>query len=233
MDTGDDEALTAFAVYTYRLRAAIATMVAALSGVDAVSFTGGVGENSPTARAGGLAGLEYLGVAVNPGQNEAARGDGNMSTAGSPAAVPSSPPGRTWRSPPRSTTCSPDRSGYKIRTRWAQQIAAGLVAVCPVVELELSYTARSKADRDELVELLHTAFGWVSMPVRVFDRAAEIQVALTERGAHRSAGAVDLLVAATAESHGLVLLHYDRDFEQVGAVTGQPTQWLAASGSLS
>ena len=87
MDTGDDEALTAFAVYTYRLRAAIATMVAALSGVDAVSFTGGVGENSPIARAGGLAGLEYLGVAVNPGQNEAARGDGIVSTAGSPAAV--------------------------------------------------------------------------------------------------------------------------------------------------
>jgi acetate kinase len=87
MDTGDDEAHIAFAIYTYRLRAAIATMVAALSGVDAVSFTGGVGENSPAAREGGLAGLEYLGVAVNPGLNEAARGDGIVSAPGSPAAV--------------------------------------------------------------------------------------------------------------------------------------------------
>lgn len=87
MDTGDDEAHIAFAIYTYRLRVAIATMVAALSGVDAVSFTGGVGENSPAAREGGLAGLEYLGVAVNPGLNEAARGDGIVSAPGSPAAV--------------------------------------------------------------------------------------------------------------------------------------------------
>ena len=120
-----------------------------------------------------------------------------------------------------------------MRTRWAQQIAAGLASRLPGGRTGAGYTARSKADRDELVELLHTAFGWVSMPERVFDRAAEIQVALTKRGAHRSAGAVDLLVAATAESHGLVLLHYDRDFEQVGVVTGQPTQWLAAPGSLS
>jgi acetate kinase len=87
MDTGDDEAHIAFAIYTYRLRAAIATMVAALSGVDAVSFTGGVGENSPAAREGGLAGLEYLGVAVNPGLNEAARGDGIVSAPGSPAGI--------------------------------------------------------------------------------------------------------------------------------------------------
>jgi len=118
------------------------------------------------------------------------------------------------------------------RARWEQQITAGLVAVCPVVELELLYSARSKADRDELVELLRTAFGWVAIPERVFDRGAEIQAALTARGAHRSAGPVDLLVAATAELHALVLLHYDRDFERVAEVTGQPTQWLADAGSL-
>jgi predicted nucleic acid-binding protein len=44
---------------------------------------------------------------------------------------------------------------------------------------------------------------------------------------------VDLLVAATAESHGLALLHYDRDFDRVGDVTGQATQWLAEPGSLT
>ena len=87
MDSGDEEARVAFAVYCYRLRAAIAAMVAALSGVDAVAFTGGVGENSPAAREGGLAGLQYLGLAVNPGQNEAARGDANVSAPGSPAST--------------------------------------------------------------------------------------------------------------------------------------------------
>jgi hypothetical protein len=121
----------------------------------------------------------------------------------------------------------------QVRARWEQQITAGLVAVCPIVELELLYTARSKADRDELGELLRAAFGWVAMPERVFDRASEIQAAMTGRGTHRSAGAVDLLIAAAAELHALVLLHYNRDFELVGEVTGQRTQWLADAGSLT
>ncbi|MEN3361396.1 MAG: hypothetical protein V7637_5378 [Mycobacteriales bacterium] len=113
------------------------------------------------------------------------------------------------------------------RVRWEQQITAGLVAICPVVELEILYTARSKADRDELLELLHAAFVWIPMPERVFERGAQVQAGLTARGTHRSAGAVDLLVAAAAELHALTLLHHDRDFDQVSAVTGQPTLWLA------
>ena len=87
MADGDEQAVLAFRVYVYRLRAAIAAMVAALSGVDVVSFTGGVGEAAPAVREGALAGLEYLGVAVNPGQNEAARGDANISAPGSPSGV--------------------------------------------------------------------------------------------------------------------------------------------------
>lgn len=87
MKAGDADAGTAFAVYVYRLRTAIAAMVAALSGVDAVAFTGGVGEAAPAVREGAVAGLEYLGIAVNPGQNEAARGDANISAPGSPAGV--------------------------------------------------------------------------------------------------------------------------------------------------
>ena len=87
MDTGDEVARLAFDVYVYRIRTGIAAMSAAMSGVDAVSFTGGVGEPSAAVREGAVAGLEYLGVAVNPGQNEAARGDANVSAPGSPAGV--------------------------------------------------------------------------------------------------------------------------------------------------
>ncbi|MGL5859326.1 MAG: PIN domain nuclease [Angustibacter sp.] len=118
------------------------------------------------------------------------------------------------------------------RSRWEQQIVAGLVAVCPVVELELLYSARSSADREELVAALRTAFTWAPVPERAFDRALEVQLGLTARGTHRSAGPLDLLVAATAEAHGLVLVHYDRDFEQVAQVTRQPTSWLVEPGSV-
>lgn len=116
---------------------------------------------------------------------------------------------------------------------WREPLTAGLLAICPVVELELLYTARSREDRDKLFDLLRAAYTWVAMPERVFDRAAAVQATLTTAGAHRSAGAVDLLLAATAELHGLTLLHYDHDFERIGDVTEQPTAWLAAPGTLS
>ena len=45
------------------------------------------------------------------------------------------------------------------------------------------------------------------------------------RAQHRSAGPVDLVVAATAEARGLTLLHRDRDFDCIAGVTGQALQW--------
>ncbi|MEV0721927.1 PIN domain nuclease [Micromonospora purpureochromogenes] len=119
-----------------------------------------------------------------------------------------------------------------LRSRWEPVVTAGLVAICPLVELEFLYTARSASDRARLQQLLRTAFSWVTMPDRSYERAAEIQEELTARGTHRSAGTVDLLLAATAEYQGLSLLHYDRDFDQIAAVTGQPTRWVAPPGTI-
>ncbi|MGC4788688.1 PIN domain nuclease [Micromonospora sp. DT178] len=118
------------------------------------------------------------------------------------------------------------------RARWEQPLTAGLLAVCPLVELEFLYSARSLSDRRWLGERLRTVFNWVGMPDRIHERAAETQEQLTARGTHRSAGAVDLLIAATAEYQGLSLLHYDRDFDQISEVTGQPMRWLAPAGTI-
>jgi predicted nucleic acid-binding protein len=110
------------------------------------------------------------------------------------------------------------------RAVWADFLSAGVIAVCPVVEVEFLYSARSLADRLDKRRLLGQVFAWVPMADRAFERAAEIQEALTRRGEHRSAGAVDLLIAATAERHQLIVLTEDRDFETVAAVTGQPVR---------
>lgn len=115
---------------------------------------------------------------------------------------------------------------------WRPNISAGHLAVCAVTELEVLFSARSKADRDKYLRFMRSSFGWVAMPDRVFDRAIEAQTAMTDRGTHRSAGAVDLLLAATAELHRLTLLHYDRDFLHVADVTGQPVRWVAEPGSI-
>jgi acetate kinase len=70
-DEGEERAVLALSVYLHRLRAGIASMAAAMDGVDAVVFTGGVGENSARVRADGCAGLGFLGLAVDPEHNRA------------------------------------------------------------------------------------------------------------------------------------------------------------------
>jgi predicted nucleic acid-binding protein len=108
---------------------------------------------------------------------------------------------------------------------WDRAAAAGLVATCPVTELEFFYSARSAEDRARGIEDMRLLFGWVPVDDRAYDRASRVQELLTRKGQHRSAGPVDLVVAATAELQGLTLLHRDRDFDCIAGVTGQPLQW--------
>jgi predicted nucleic acid-binding protein len=112
----------------------------------------------------------------------------------------------------------------KNRQAWSDQLTAGVIATCPVVELEFLYSARSRADRTEKRRMLEAVFGWVPMNEGAYERADEVQQALTETGRHRSAGPVDLLIAATAERERLIVLTDDRDFEVVASVTGQPVR---------
>jgi acetate kinase len=65
-------------VYTHRLRAGIAAMAAALGGLDALAFTGGVGEHSAAIRERAAAGLGFLGVELDRARNDAARGDAEI-----------------------------------------------------------------------------------------------------------------------------------------------------------
>jgi hypothetical protein len=102
-----------------------------------------------------------------------------------------------------------------------------VIAICPVVELEFMYSARSLADRLEKEQLLHGLFGWVAIHEGAYDRAAHVQQLLTETGKHRSAGPVDLLIAATAERERLIVLCDDRDYQAVAAVTGQPVKLVS------
>jgi acetate kinase len=78
----DDEARLAVDVYVHRLRAAIAAMAAALGGLDALAFTGGVGEHAPAIRARAAAGLAFLGVELDADANVAATADAEIGAPG-------------------------------------------------------------------------------------------------------------------------------------------------------
>jgi len=79
-EEGDDEARLALDVYLHRLRGSVASMVASMGGVDCLTFTGGVGENSSEVRAGACSGLGFLGVALDDTSNEEGQGDREIST---------------------------------------------------------------------------------------------------------------------------------------------------------
>lgn len=67
---------------------------------------------------------------------------------------------------------------------------------------------------------------------RIMERSLDIAVAMAGAGLHRHAKSMDLIIAAAAETADLTVLHYDRDFDYIAEVTGQPTEWVARSGSL-
>jgi len=69
-------------VYIHRLRAGIAAMAAALGGLDALVFTGGVGERSSEVRAQTAAGLAFLGVCLDDARNREALTDGQIGADG-------------------------------------------------------------------------------------------------------------------------------------------------------
>jgi acetate kinase len=76
---GEQPSRLALDVYLHRLRAAIAAMAAALGGLDALVFTGGVGARSPAVRELTAAGLGFLGVGVDRGRNDDVFDDADVS----------------------------------------------------------------------------------------------------------------------------------------------------------
>jgi predicted nucleic acid-binding protein len=102
-----------------------------------------------------------------------------------------------------------------------------------MVRLELLRTSRDHPDfvemRSELAALRDVAMG-----DRIWRRATDVLELLAETGPlhHRRVALPDLLIAAAAELAELPVLHYDRDFELIAEVTGQPMRALAPLGSL-
>lgn len=83
----DADAMLALDAYVHRLRAQVAAMAAALGGLDALVFTGGVGEHAPEVRRRAAEGLAFLGVAIDPVKNADAVPDLDISAPGAAVAT--------------------------------------------------------------------------------------------------------------------------------------------------
>jgi predicted nucleic acid-binding protein len=119
-----------------------------------------------------------------------------------------------------------------VATKMTPLIMSGEVATCGIVELEVLYSARSARDLAEVRAERAMAFPRIPIGEADFIRAEEVMGELAKTGRHRAVSLPDLLVAAVAEHAGVVVLHYDADFDIVASVTGQRMEWVAPKGSL-
>jgi predicted nucleic acid-binding protein len=106
---------------------------------------------------------------------------------------------------------------------WLEQLERGLLHVGAMTLLEVGFSARSgpdlrRAARTPPLSLMPVEY----LTPAIEDRALEVQRVLADRGQHRAPSIPDLLIAATAELCGLIVLHVDKDFELIADVTGQP-----------
>ena len=74
LENGNERAQLAMQMYDYRIRKYIGSYAAAMGGVDALVFTGGIGENADITRAGVCKDLEFLGIEIDENLNNGLRG---------------------------------------------------------------------------------------------------------------------------------------------------------------
>ena len=105
---------------------------------------------------------------------------------------------------------------------WLSRIQRGVVRISTVTLLEIGFSTRNGADhRGTIGEPPVSLMPVEHITPAIEARAVEIQMLLADRGQHRAPSIPDLLIAATAELARLTVLHVDKDFALIAAITDQ------------
>ncbi|MEP6863206.1 MAG: PIN domain nuclease [Deltaproteobacteria bacterium] len=118
-----------------------------------------------------------------------------------------------------------------VASRLTSLLLGGDVGTCSIIDLEILYSARSHADL-VAVRAERATFPQLAILQADFDRAIDVLSDLARTGHHRAASIPDLLIAAISERHKLTILHYDKDFDVIAAVTKQRTEWIVPAGGV-
>jgi hypothetical protein len=117
-----------------------------------------------------------------------------------------------------------------VREALEPYVQAGSTARAGISDLEVGYSARSAREWDELSRSLDV-FALVETAAEHVRRARQVQRLLADKH-QRGRKIPDLLIAAAAEERGLIVLHYDADFDRIAKVTNQPMKWIVPRGSV-
>jgi predicted nucleic acid-binding protein len=99
-----------------------------------------------------------------------------------------------------------------LQEAWYDAVDAEAIGSCYPQRAEFLYSARNRSEYDEIAEMFGDLYPDVSVPKNAGRWIASVQHHMATAGEHRSASAVDLMIAATAAHHGLTVLHDDGDY---------------------
>jgi predicted nucleic acid-binding protein len=103
----------------------------------------------------------------------------------------------------------------KLQEAWYDAIDAEAIGSCYPQRAEFLYSARGATEYDEIAKMFADLYPDMSVPKNAGRWIATVQYQMARAGHHRSASAVDLIIAATAAHHGLTVLHDDEDYATV------------------
>lgn len=99
-----------------------------------------------------------------------------------------------------------------VRAAWSEVISAGTVASCHPQRAEFRRSARNLDEYEQMTAMFDDLYPDAPVPKTAWTWVESAQYRLLRKGAHRAMSVADLLVAATAAHHGLVVLHDDNDY---------------------
>ena len=115
--------------------------------------------------------------------------------------------------------------------RYQRLLVQGRLGICQMVAMEFLNNAPDPRGYEKIWASLQI-HRWLEVTTEVMDRALDVHRRLGAVNQHRNFSLPDLIIAATAERHGVTVLHYDDDYDRIAAITGQPVEWIAPRGSL-
>jgi len=107
----------------------------------------------------------------------------------------------------------------KLQEAWYDAVDAEAIGSCYPQRTEFLYAARNAAEYEEIAEMFGDLYPDVSVPKNAGRWISSVQHHMAQAGEHRSASAIDLIIAATAAHHGLTVLHDDADYRTVARHT--------------
>ena len=115
---------------------------------------------------------------------------------------------------------------------WRRLIEAGVVATCGVIEFELGWATRSGTELDQLRADRDAGYEWLATHDEDWRRALDVQAFLWRSGQVRAVGLLICSSRPWPNGNASPYVHYDGDYDFIAQITGQPTQWVVARGTV-